>query len=110
MNLFVAKFISRQDFYHLRIHLQIHDNDVSKCSFCPWTGVFRHYFHHISNHFRYKPFQCEACPEKFYTKHTVLRHFESAHEKHLENYSCEICEFKTNSRQNLYKHNNKHMK
>ena len=86
-------------------HLQIHDNDLRKCAFCPWTGVeYKSFCQHMNNHFRIKPHECKKCGEKFYKRTNLDKHHESLHEKDFEKYSCDLCEFKTYSNNMLHNH------
>jgi hypothetical protein len=99
----------------LKIHLKGHDNNLLMCSFCQWGGVEgKQYVTHMNNHFRHKPYKCEKCSDleiKFYTRNNLERHIEAVHEKDIEKYSCDICDYKTYSDQNLHTHRKtKHFK
>jgi hypothetical protein len=87
---------------------QRHDNDVRKCSFCPWVGIEAHtYANHMNNHFRNKPYKCNKCDEKFIAQNSLNKHFEALHEKDPEKYSCDTCDYKTYSSGTLYNHKKK---
>ena len=91
-------------------HLNVHDNVLIKCSFCPWAGAqFENYCFHMNTHFKIKSHKCSKCTEKFYRGIDLQTHIESLHEKDLDKYSCDVCDFKTYSSKNLYYHaNSKH--
>ena len=90
---------------HLNVHLKIHDNDLLKCSFCPYTGAQRsNYAVHMNTHFRHAPFKCTQCTHKFYQSNVLAEHVELIHERDIEKYSCEICYFKTYSHRIMHRH------
>ena len=95
----------------LKEHLKIHDNDIFKCAFCPWGGAqFDQFSSHMNKHFRKKLFECSQCPDRFYKANSLNQHMEAIHEKDLEKYTCEICQFKTYAKANLNNHKKaKHM-
>lgn len=86
-------------------HYRIHDNDLIKCVFCPWTGgQINQYSIHMNTHFRNRPFKCSKCPKRYYQTVALNRHLETFHEKDFDKYSCEICDFTTCSLQNIHNH------
>ena len=81
----------------LKRHLQIHDNDVIKCTYCQWgASRYKDFLTHMNAHFRIKLYECEKCPEKFYVLDSLKTHLTAYHEKDHEMYGCCFCEFKTN--------------
>jgi truncated hemoglobin YjbI len=68
------------------------------------------YSNHINTHFRNKPFACSECPKKFYTRTLRDNHLEALHEKDLNKYNCDHCNFKTYSIGNMKYHMKKHAK
>ena len=91
----------------LTFHLQIHDNDVIKCVYCPWAGVMPYnYGIHMNTHFRNRIWKCLECPEKFYQSNDLKNHIDIKHERDFEKYSCDIgnCSFTTFSKKLLNSH------
>ena len=89
----------------LKQHLNVHDNILIKCSFCPWAGaIFGNYKLHMDTHFQIKSHACSKCRAAFYRTGQLQEHVEVAHEKDLEKYPCEYCTFQTTASRNLYNH------
>ena len=83
--------------YNLHMHLRIHDNDLSVCSYCPYRYVeSSKYMRHLKNHFGIKDFECDQCDAKFTAKGDLNLHYQQ-HEGII--YNCLIC--------NTYEANNK---
>ena len=83
----------------LRMHLRLHDNTVTKCSFCPWKTSNQTYLQqHFDHHFKTPKFKCSKCDRSFYIKNNLDHHFETTHEIIKDKYKCKICDYKTNSR------------
>ena len=92
-------------------HLRLHDNDVIKCFFCPWvTGSPNEHQPHLDHHFNTAQYKCEKCPRTFFRKISLDRHFEISHEVIKDKYKCEICDFKTCSKNNYFQHLRTHRK
>ena len=90
---------------HLQHHLNVHDNNLIKCSFCPWAGAkFENYLLHTNTHFKIKPYKCSKCDACFYRPWQLEGHFEMRHEIDLQKYSCEHCQFQTHADAKLYYH------
>ena len=89
----------------LRMHLRLHDNAVTKCSFCPWKTSNPTYLQqHIDHHFKTPKFNCSKCDRSFYIKNNLDHHFETTHEIIKDKYKCKICPYKTNSKSNFCHH------
>ena len=88
-------------------HLNLHDNNLEKCFFCPW-GVARGQTNaiatHLNQHLGQANFECTICQKRFYRKISLKDHFESYHEKVEGKYRCKICVYKTYSRLSLGQH------
>ena len=84
----------------LRTHLQMHDNDLYKCHFCPWTGVKAERTRisiHLNIHFQIRSVECSFCNAKFYDRQSLSRHEEVKHERIKDRYKCTFCDFTTHS-------------
>ena len=98
------KFCKKSD---LSQHLDLHDNNLIKCHFCPWGapgGQTHRTSTHYDQHFNMPNFLCSECGQKFFRKKGLLDHFEIYHEKVLGKYKCKICDYKTYSRLSLGQH------
>ena len=90
---------------NLKDHLRLHDNDVYRCHFCPWTGVMQHnYLSHLNTHFQIKPYLCTFCDLRFYTISHRTRHESIFHEKIKPVLGCGSCDFKTLNEHQYRKH------
>ena len=94
-------------------HLNLHDNNLEKCFFCPW-GVARGQTNaiatHLNQHLGQANFECTICQKRFYRKISLKDHFESYHEKVEGKYKCDFCEYKTHARICLRHHIHYHHK
>ena len=73
----------------LERHMRIHNNDVQKCQYCPYSYTFaQNYGDHLNKHFRIKDHKYDHCGLKFTTKKTLVQH-SSVHEGII--YFCLIC-------------------
>ncbi|XP_035712182.1 zinc finger protein 135-like isoform X2 [Folsomia candida] len=85
---------------------------VSKCHVCPQTFFSRHglQYHVRVVHENQRNYPCTFCDMKFSQSLTLKRHVEAKHaaNKDLKIYSCEKCEFKSKSKNNLASHRMRH--
>ena len=104
----------RKTFQHqtaLQTHLNLHDNNVTKCYFCPWVCSRPNLLQeHLDHHFLTARYKCSFCSLTFYKKNNLDYHFEIAHEIIRDRYQCDFCNFKTHSRDSLSKHSRRHKK
>ena len=95
----------------LEKHLNLHDNNLEKCYFCPW-GVARGQTNAISTHFNQHfgnaNFKCTHCDRTFYRQNSLDFHFGAFHEIVQGRYQCKLCDFKTHSRYNFSNHKRAH--
>ena len=90
---------------HLDEHLRHHDNQLLTCYYCPWGGTkYAGFSVHMNHHFHVKPFPCHLCGISFFRKQARQQHDESFHEKILDRYKCEYCDYKTHRHSNLFTH------
>ena len=76
--------------YNLNMHLRIHDNDLSVCSYCPYRYVeSSKYMRHLKNHFGIKDFECDQCGKLFRSIGQLNMHYET-HEGII--YCCLLCD------------------
>ena len=97
----------------LRHHLNLHDNNVVKCYFCPWgapLGKTLNISTHLNQHLGTPEYECPFCERRFYRKDHVLIHCEIYHEKIEGKYRCKFCEYKTHSRAALSDHKTRNHK
>ena len=79
----------------LELHLRLHDNNLLRCFFCPWTGAKGDKLaQHVNHHFKFRPINCSSCNETFYTANHRKVHEERYHEKIIDRYQCNFCTFK----------------
>merc|ERR1712130_38906 len=93
---------------HLQSHLNIHDNVLYRCHFCPWTGVLserKSITQHFDNHFRNRLFPCSLCEASFYSKAEQDRHEDSVHHSNRRVFKCGSCEYESTS---LYDYKSHH--
>ena len=82
----------------LQKHLDMHDNILYRCHFCPWTGVgtLSHLIvNHFNTHFGFRAFACSFCPAKFYQKVTRKQHEREQHLQIKRKSKCGSCDFET---------------
>ena len=86
--------------------IRIHDNNLTMCPFCPWGGVAAPLIaKHLNRHFKFKPFKCSYCPHMSYSQGSISNHEIAKHEKDESRFSCDLCDFKSYSRQGSSKCN-----
>ena len=88
----------------LRIHLNLHDNIVTKCFFCPWVTADRKIHQHLDHHFKTPRYKCIKCDAAFYQKNNLDFHFEITHEIIKDKYKCEKCNYQTYSKNIYFRH------
>jgi len=89
----------------LKRHLNMHDNIVIRCHFCPWTGVKDNLFvEHLNKHYRVRPYLCSLCGSRFYESYAVRRHVQMIHEKIKRVRKCGSCDYKTFVHKDYYNH------
>ena len=91
----------------LQKHLNIHDNNIVKCYFCPWISAVGQNVEistHLNQHFNRAIFICDVCGTKFFRNAMLKNHFERHHEKIQGKYKCKLCDYKTFCRDNLNQH------
>ena len=71
------------------LHMRVHNNDVQRCQYCPYSYVMPHHYRdHLNRHFRIKDHKCDQCGKTFTSKEILRKHY-SMHEGIL--YCCLIC-------------------
>lgn len=96
-----------KDNYSLLQHLDLHDNNLAKCFFCPWGAPAKNgdkISTHFDQHFNNPKFKCSYCNKIFFRKREVKDHIEIFHEKDHGKYKCFYCSFKAYSRVHLNRH------
>ena len=91
----------------LQNHLNMHDNILYKCHFCPWTGVRSldpHIVLHLNSHFGLRPYNCFQCGAKFLQESARVKHERVVHEKIKPIRKCGSCDFETLSLTAYNKH------
>ena len=91
----------------LKNHINLHENNITRCYFCPWgaaVGEDLHISTHLDKHFLRPRFRCSSCGKTFYLKKDRNDHFENMHEKTIGKYNCKICPFQGHSRLHLGNH------
>ena len=95
----------------LRVHLNLHDNIVKKCFFCPWVkadGKLNLFNQHLDHHFITPRYKCTKCDAAFYQKNNLDFHFEITHEIIKDKYKCKNCKFQTYSKNIFFQHLRSH--
>jgi hypothetical protein len=78
----------------LRRHLDVHENRVMSCPYCPYRCTINYKLHeHLMVHFNIKKFECDLCPRKYTTNDTLTQHHKRAHSN--EDFVCVDCKFAT---------------
>lgn len=104
-----GKIFHRQS--HLQRHLNLHDNIVERCYFCPWVSpVLEKMIIHLDQHLNTPKFTCDMCGEQFFRNSVLKDHFERHHERFQEKYKCKYCDYKTHCSMNLNWHNRRNHK
>ena len=91
----------------LQNHIDLHDNNLEICYFCPWRAPPKNtaaISTHFDQHFDCPKFKCYSCDRLFFRKREMKDHFDSVHEKALERYKCKICNFSTHYRTSFHNH------
>ena len=91
----------------LRKHVNLHDNNLQKCYFCPQAvavGENHSITTHLNQHLNNFTHKCDICGKQFFRKTLLKNHFEVYHEKIVDKYKCTLCEFKTYCKQYLNDH------
>ena len=91
----------------LQNHIDLHDNNLQICYFCPWRappGNTDKISTHFDQHLDRPGFQCSSCGRLFFRKREMIDHFEAIHEKTVGRYKCTICKFSTHSRTFFHNH------
>ena len=94
-------------------HLNIHDNNLKNCYFCPWktpVATTSHLENHLKQHFGQADFTCHICDRSFFLKNLLDYHFEAHHEIVPGKHKCKLCDFRTFSRYALRNHRRTHEK
>jgi len=93
------------DITGLKHHLNMHDNILIRCHFCPWTGVQHSSFvEHFNKHYRIRPYPCPFCDLRFSRQGHLTKHVELIHEKIKYVRKCGSCDYKTTVRKDYYNH------
>jgi hypothetical protein len=78
----------------LRRHLDVHENRVLSCNYCPYRNAVSKELHkHLLDHFRIKNFACDICSRKFATNNELQHHHRIAHS--TDDFVCVDCKFAT---------------
>ena len=88
-------------------HLNLHDNFLQKCYFCPWgapPGQTNSIKTHLTQHIGQANMKCSYCDKRFFRKKHLDAHIEVRHEIVPDKYRCKNCGMKTHSRGYLHKH------
>ena len=88
-------------------HLNLHDNFLQKCYFCPWgapPGQTNSIKAHLTQHIGQANMKCSYCDKRFFRKKHLDAHTEVRHEIVPDKYTCKNCGMKTHSRGYLHKH------
>ena len=88
-------------------HLNLHDNILQKCYFCPWgapPGQSYSVKTHLNQHVGVPGFKCAYCEKSFFRKKLLEDHTEIKHEIVKDKYQCKKCGLKTHSRNYFFKH------
>jgi hypothetical protein len=89
----------------LEEHIRMHENILTNCFFCPWTGVtVPNISIHFNTHFHYRTDKCSHCDELFYTPWARDKHEEIMHERDSKKFSCDDCAYTTHSTTSLNYH------
>ena len=87
-------------------HLNLHDNFLQKCYFCPWgapPGQTNSIKTHLNQHIGQANMKCSYCNKRFFRKKHLDAHIEVRHEIVPDKYRCKNCGMKTHSRGYLHK-------
>jgi len=86
--------VSFEQISRLQLHLNVHENRVISCPYCPQRNVNCYLLHnHLMTHFNIKKYECDQCPRKYKTKVHLTRHQKVVHSN--EDFVCVDCNFTT---------------
>jgi uncharacterized Zn-finger protein len=78
----------------LKRHLNVHENRVLSCNYCPYRNATSYKLHdHLLVHFNIKNFECDICLSKFTRKNDLTLHQKRKHSN--EDFFCVDCQFTT---------------
>jgi len=78
----------------LQRHLDVHENRVLSCYYCPYRNANMYEFNnHLLIHFRIKKYECDLCTRKYTTKNELTQHHKMVHS--TDGFSCVDCNFTT---------------
>ena len=76
----------------LQRHLDVHENRVLSCPYCPYRNANSYQIHdHLMIHFNIKKYECDLCPRKFTTNGELTLHHKREHSN--EDFVCVDCKF-----------------
>ena len=87
----------------LKRHMRIHNNDLTKCQYCPFRYVqSNQYTNHLRTHFGIMDYKCDQCDKAFASNGELNKHY-AVHEGII--FCCSICKlFKTTSKASITRH------
>ena len=86
----------------LVIHMNIHTNNLYKCTFCPYRAAHPHkLIFHYRSHYKIFDYKCEICGKAFTANDTLLHHIRRKHD--VEMASCPLCKM-VGKKESIYGH------
>ena len=88
----------RKAFSHhmlLNYQLNLHDNNLIQCHYCPWKGAVKKSLIEHQSPFFNSSIQVLFCQSSFYAADTRNKHETDIHEKISDRYKCDKCPFIT---------------
>ncbi|CAG9575483.1 unnamed protein product [Danaus chrysippus] len=89
-------------------HLKSHTDKRLPCTVCGKVVRGINFHLHMKRHSGVRPFVCEKCPSRFYTRAELCNHTRWVHSSKNKYYKCDICDYKSVRPHKVKSHMSRH--